>query len=167
MVSQFVITQSVRDAAFCLDWLSGPEIGDPYNAPVFAKNSWFDSLQQPLESLKIAYCLEPPFGHTVDPECQNAVQKAIKHLESEGHQIQPAWPEFDMEPMMDALKVIVSANAAWTITARERQLKRKALPNELEKPTWLMVGWPTLYFRAVCRSAFSNALPKSKNCLFL
>jgi amidase len=89
-----VVTRTVRDSAAMLDVLSGPAVGDPFRIP--APDAPFSELmQQSPKPLRIGVFTSSPYNTEVDPECVAAVEDAARMLESLGHQVDYARPEFD------------------------------------------------------------------------
>lgn len=99
MVSDHVLSRSVRDSAAMLDVLSGPMPGDPYFLPK-SKTPFLKLMKQTPRSLKIAFNLEPPIGTAVDQEARQAVENTVKILESLGHKVEEARPEVDGERLV-------------------------------------------------------------------
>jgi amidase len=87
------LARTVADAAVLLDIMSGYIVGDPYwlEAPT---TSFFAATRQTPSSLKIGYAF------TVMPQlkpseiCQQQVENTVKTLESLGHQLEAATPDF-------------------------------------------------------------------------
>ncbi|WP_372964858.1 amidase [Marinobacter sp.] len=89
-----VVTRTVRDSAAMLDVLSGPASGDPFRIPA-PESSWLDAMHQSPGTLKIGVFTSSPYGTEVAPECVAAVEETARMLESLGHHVEYARPEFD------------------------------------------------------------------------
>lgn len=95
------IARTVKDAAVLLDLMSGYETGDPY---------WAPSPPRPFENevgrdpghLRIAYTATAPNAATPDPEVATALRDAARLLESLGHEVEEATPDW-VEPEAAAL----------------------------------------------------------------
>ncbi|SFL97160.1 amidase [Marinobacter zhejiangensis] len=89
-----VVSRTVRDSAAMLDVLAGPAAGDPFRIPA-PEVPYADVLQQTPRPLRIAMFTTSPYGTDVDPACVEAVETTARLLESLGHTVEYAEPEFD------------------------------------------------------------------------
>jgi amidase len=89
-----VVTRTVRDSAAMLDVLAGPAIGDPFMIPR-PESPFSELMQKSPEPLRIGVFTSSPYNTEVAPECISAVEDAARMLESLGHRIEYARPEFD------------------------------------------------------------------------
>ncbi|HEY9693789.1 MAG TPA: amidase [Oculatellaceae cyanobacterium] len=93
LVTNGAIARTVADAAAMLDVMSGYITGDPYWLPD-PENSFLSATQQTLSKLRVAFSTSiPPFGDA-DSVCQQGVLDVAKLLESMGHSIESACPDF-------------------------------------------------------------------------
>jgi amidase len=91
------IARTVEDAAAMLDVMAGYELGDPYWAPPPAR-PFRDEVGAPVDVLRVAFTTTPPTYAPVDAECVAAVEETAKLLESLGHKVEEAEPDwFDPE----------------------------------------------------------------------
>ncbi len=116
-----VVSRSVRDSAVLLDLTHGPARGDPYHAPAF-QGLFLDSLAEDPRPLRVALDLEPVSGGEVHAECREAVQRTAKLLETLGHRVEPASPDFDRAAFVQATDTLVLANVANNIRGRAEAL---------------------------------------------
>ncbi|MFM2423284.1 MAG: hypothetical protein RL291_1814, partial [Pseudomonadota bacterium] len=86
-------TMTVRDAAAMLDWVSVPQVGDPFIIPKPAE-SYVSLARKAAPKLKIGLHLSALLGITPDPEVVAAVKATAKTLESMGHTIVDVSPDF-------------------------------------------------------------------------
>src|SRR3954469_19896857 len=94
------LSRTVADTAEVLDIVSGNEPGDTYLAP--PPSAPFDEApRRDPGSLRIAFTTESPNGVPVDPECVKAVRDAAEVLESLGHKVEEAAPEWSDEGYVD------------------------------------------------------------------
>ncbi len=105
MVSDHVLTKSVRDSAAMLDVLAGPMLGDPYFLPSPA-SPYLELIKQTPRPLKIAYNLESPIGTPVDEEAKHAVETAVKLLENLGHKVEQAQPDINGETLAECYLMV-------------------------------------------------------------
>jgi amidase len=89
-----VLTRTVRDSAAMLDVLAGSATGDPFR--IASPEAPFSELmQQSPKPLRIGVFTSSPYNTEVAPECVDAVEDAARMLESLGHTVEYARPEFD------------------------------------------------------------------------
>ncbi len=125
------ITRTVRDSAALLDAVAGPDIGDPYHAPV-PEGPFLGEVGAPPGRLRIAVSTASPRGDPVHSDCVAAVEDAAGLCADLGHEVSEAAPDLDAERLDDALLKIWSANTHNIVRAGERALGRAAQPGELE-----------------------------------
>jgi amidase len=87
------IARSVADAAALLDVIAGYETGDPYWAPP-PERPFVKEAGAPVDVLRLAATTTSPTGSPVDPICVSAVEDAATLLESLGHHVEDATPEW-------------------------------------------------------------------------
>jgi amidase len=132
------ITRSVRDSAALLDAIAGPVPGDPYYATPPARPYLKEMNHMPRRK-RIAWSDRAPLGTAVDPECVAAVRETAKLLESLGHELEEAAPEFDPEVMIGPMVLIWAVGNLEDATDSERILGRPLRRDELEETTWELV----------------------------
>ncbi len=109
-----LVCRSIRDSAAFLDATHGPDLGDPYYAPVF-NESFLDLCHKDPGKLRIACAWTSPSGIEADSECIEAVKKAAKLCENLGHTVEEAQPRADYDMMQQATYTIITANVANTV----------------------------------------------------
>jgi amidase len=129
-----IVSRSVRDTTLMLDLTHGPAKGDPYHAPAFS-GSFLDGLARDPGPMRVAVDLLPVSGGPVHEECRAAVGHTATLLESLGHHVETASPNFDRNLFMRATDTIVLANVANNIYARAERLGVKAGPENVEQLT--------------------------------
>jgi amidase len=132
------ITRSVRDSAALLDAIAGPVPGDPYFATPPARPYLKEMTRMPRRK-RIAWSDRAPLGTAVDPECVAAVRDTAKLLESLGHELEEAAPDFDAEVMIGPMVLIWAVGNLEDATDAERILGRPLRRDELEETTWELV----------------------------
>lgn len=95
LVSNHVITKSVRDSALFLDIEFGYDGPIKISRPV---ESFLKELDKPLEPLRIAFSTKSYFGK-VDPEVVDATLKVAKMLEELGHRVEEKSLDVDFEKL--------------------------------------------------------------------
>jgi len=98
MISEGVLTRSVRDTAAVLDAIAGAMPGDPYTAPPPGR-PFAREVGAALGTLRVGTMTRTPAEVVaLDPECRVAVEHTASMLRSLGHQIEPAHPAALDEP---------------------------------------------------------------------
>ncbi|WP_079477747.1 amidase [Halobacillus salinus] len=95
------ITRSVRDSAWLLDVLEGPQVGDLFATPARGK-PFRELMQGDVRPLRIAYMADFKDLMDIDQEVQTAIDDTAHLLESLGHKVEIAFPDFDLHRFMDA-----------------------------------------------------------------
>ena len=80
------MARTVRDVAFSLPILAGPDGLDPYAPPVPIPGP--ADLDEPLPRLRVGWCADGPFA-PVDSEVQGTVARAASALEERGCEVEP------------------------------------------------------------------------------
>ncbi|MEK7703834.1 MAG: amidase [Myxococcota bacterium] len=137
IVSQHVLTRSVRDCAAMLDATQGPELGAPY-AAMPPERPYMDEIRQPAGTLRIAYTTEPLFGDTVHPDCVAALEHTVKLLTVLGHKVEVARPPFDRPRLVRAYLANVAVGVATALRIASTLVGRQATAADVEPATWLL-----------------------------
>ncbi len=124
MVSENVISKSVRDSAAMLDATCAPQLGAAFTLPI-PNETFLQQIQKAPKPLKIAFSATPFFEHiTIDPEIKIALENAAKLCESLGHHVTEASPTLNQaELLMANIIVFTNESAAYS------QLYQKIFPN--------------------------------------
>ena len=130
----FMLTRSVRDCAALLDMMAGSFAGDFYEIPVPAM-PYINELVPSGRTLDIALVCDTWSGLAVDPQILAATQKTASFLETQGHRIHIASPDFDYAEYLDAQKLIWCAHLYHSITEMANYLKRTPGPDNLQTTT--------------------------------
>lgn len=112
---QGVVSQTVRDSAAWLDAVAGPMPGDPYAAPPMAESCLSAAQGRNPGRLRIAFSTRTPLGHAMDPEIAEATRATARMLETLGHQVTEAAPDFAAEAMAEGFLAIFAAQCAATL----------------------------------------------------
>ena len=106
-----VITRSVRDSAAMLDAVSGYENGAPYGISGNAR-PFVEEVDAEPKPLRIAFHTRAAYGRNVHPECVKAVEHTCKLLESLGHRVEEAAPDYAEEDAALNWTIVASGNLA-------------------------------------------------------
>lgn len=134
LVSEHVITRSVRDSAAVFDFTieSGPSCFFP-NHP----QSFLESMYHPPKKLRIGYCFTF-YSEKIHNECQKAIEHSMKLCAELGHEVIPAKPFFNKEEMIRAMLIIMASCCSFELKEAASLLKKKLNPNEFELITWFL-----------------------------
>ncbi|MEP4485115.1 MAG: amidase [Halioglobus sp.] len=123
-----VVSRTVRDTAAMLDATAGSEPGEAYSAPHYT-GTFLDAIQSAPRALKIAVSYEKWGQGNYQPEVIAGLKNTVKLLESLGHTVEEARPDFDGEAAGSKLFTIVSVNTA--LAARQRAAELNCTVDEL------------------------------------
>jgi amidase len=137
---EFVVTRSVRDVASMLDWVQGPEPGDPY-AALPPKRPYAEELEAAPGRLKIALLTESLTGDGIDSEVVESARRTAADLEALGHEI--VEPDLSMAGgPIDLYQTFITrwaAGVAETAATVEIVVGRKLGPEDVEPLTWALI----------------------------
>jgi amidase len=136
VVSELVVTRSVRDTAGVLDAVHGPEIGDPHSAPR-RERPYVDELVGDVNPLKIGVWTEIPGRRSeLSTDAVAAVMAGAKALEDLGHHVDDSHPPVLEGPEAGtALGQIVMVSTDWAVRRWERITGVDIDPSQLEPIT--------------------------------
>jgi len=153
MLTEGVVSRSVRDTAVALDITHGPDLGAPYYAsPVAGRFS--DAIRRKPRKLKIALMRET-FGGQVSQEVLDAIDKTALLCREIGHEIVEDQPvALDRELMWTSFFTVLVVSTAMAIEDRSKVVGRSPVTGDLEPNTLQLLEMskrfsPTAYVRAV------------------
>jgi amidase len=128
------LSRTVADTAEFLDIVSGNEPGDTFLAP--PPSAPFDEApgREP-GSLRIAFTTQTPNGAPVDPDCVTAVHETAELLESLGHRVEEAVPEWEDEGFVDQFIRVWIPHVTGSLYNYARLAERTIERSELEPLT--------------------------------
>ncbi len=133
-----VLTRSVRDSALMLDLLKGYEKGAAFHTGPFDEN-YFESIKTPFRTpLKIAFSTISPIGTEVHPECEEAVLKAVKLLESMGHIVEEKNAPIDGKKLANSYMTLYFGEVAASLKEMEGTIGRKLKIDDIEPATYIL-----------------------------
>ncbi len=134
LVSEHVVSRTVRDCAAFLDVTSGADIGDPYVAPPLVQfNSFLEATQSVPAKLKIGFSEGVPSGRRAHKDCTEALHKTVDALINLGHELVEAEPEHDRSLLEEIFMTIFAAHGAHAIDSGARNLGRTPTAENLEQ----------------------------------
>jgi amidase len=141
MVSELVVTRSVRDTAGVLDAVHGPGVGDPYAAPPPVR-PYVDELVGEIEPLRIGVWTGIPGGRSkLSVDAVDAVMSGARALESLGHHLDESHPAvLDGRQAGTTSGQITLAGTDWAVRRWERITGVDVDPAQLEPITRLYLN---------------------------
>jgi amidase/aspartyl-tRNA(Asn)/glutamyl-tRNA(Gln) amidotransferase subunit A len=131
-----VISRSVRDSAAFLDATQGPTLGDPYVTPP-RKRPYLEEVGADPGRLRIGLQTGSFMLEEIHPDCVTAVREAAERCAALGHVVEEVSPPpVPVRELFAAMTVVMGASSVNKIQARERELGRKATPEDLELRNW-------------------------------
>jgi len=140
LTTELVVAHSVRDVAAMLDWVHGPQPGDPYGCPA-PERPYREEVDRGSGPLRIAMLTESLTGDSLEPAVVEATRAAARKLEGLGHEI----TEFGMpdagEPDMLYQTFVTRWAAGMSQTADTLSLilGRPLTPDDVEPLTWALI----------------------------
>ncbi|HQO81310.1 MAG TPA: amidase [Deltaproteobacteria bacterium] len=150
---EHVLTRTVRDSAAMLDAVNGPAPGDPYEIPR-PERPYLDEITRSPGALRIGFTTASPLNTPVHPECVKAVNHAARLLESLGHKVEESGPQVDGAALARSYFMMYFGEIAADIEEMRQVLGRKAVPEDVEGPTWTL----NLLGRAYSAGEFVSSL---------
>lgn len=121
MAIEGFLTRTVRDTAFLLDLVCGPDLGAPYVAPEMPC-AFMEAIEKSTGPLRIALCDTTLTGLPIHTDCKAAVASAATLLADMGHEIVVARPQADTDAMMRAwTKIVACGTSLWVRSALARK----------------------------------------------
>jgi amidase len=140
LVSELVVSVSVRDTALMLDVVSGSAPGDPYVAPPKAR-PYVEEVRTAPGRLRIALQREPLNGAPLHPDCRRAVDDAAELCRELGHDVVLASPSVGApDAYLGSFLTVWTAAAAMSLRAAERVAGRPATADDVEPLTWALAS---------------------------
>jgi len=136
-VVEHVLTRSVRDSAAILDATAGPDPGAPYFAAPPA-GPWLAEQSRSRGRLRIGFTGRPWLGHAVHPDCTAALRETAGLLESLGHHVEEASPEFEAPAFARAFLAMICCELRADLEELEKVTGRRGRPSLFESATWAM-----------------------------
>lgn len=137
MVSEHVLTRSVRDSAAMLDAVGGAEPGALYAAPT-PPGPYLEALAATPGTLRVAFVQEAPLPVPVAECCQAVVRQAVDFCQDLGHTVvETRPPALGLPFYRDFVRVVAACTAAELETIRV-QLGRRGTRHNLETATRLL-----------------------------
>tara|TARA_R110000823_G_scaffold47903_5_gene121796 strand:- start:4485 stop:5921 length:1437 start_codon:yes stop_codon:yes gene_type:complete len=134
-----VVSRSVRDSAAMLDATAGPDIGDYYTAPHYP-GRFLDAVGATPGKLRIAVCHSKLGPGEFDAQVLQGLQRSIELLESLGHNVEEARPDFDGEAAASAMFSVICVNSLHMLRQRAAELGKSIDELDIEEGTRLTLA---------------------------
>jgi amidase len=140
MVSDGVVTRSVRDTAAILDLIHGEMPGDPHVAPPPAR-PYIQEVGADPGRLRIGLMTEAPGkAFDVHADCRAAAEATARTLADLGHTVEIAHPEALDDPMLGHhFTVMYACNIARTVESIAELTGARFTADDLDSVNWFMV----------------------------
>jgi amidase len=136
LIAEHAVTRSVRDSAALLDATSGPDLGDPYWAPL-RDQSYLSQVGEDPGQLRVAFSVDPPMVESsAHPDCLAAVRDVAALCEELGHHVEEAKPPLEPRLLGDAFDVVWTAGISTAIEGWSRRLGVSVKRDDVEPLTW-------------------------------
>ena len=136
LVSQHVVSRSVRDSAAALDATHGPETGAPYPAPP-PERPYLEEVGRDPGRLRIAFSAAPPLAANVHEDVRAALADAVAQCADLGHEVEEAHPEIDGAALAEAFIILLGAETALELDDTAELIGRRPRHGEIENETRL------------------------------
>jgi amidase len=137
LVSEHVVSRSVRDTAAVLDAVHGPMPGDPYAAPTPSR-PFLDEVGADPGRLRIGI-LTTAQATPTHPDCVAAAEDAGRLLESLGHTVEAEYPKAMDDPEVTTQFITLwSAGNAWSLDYWARKTGTPIGAEDVEPLTWAL-----------------------------
>ena len=133
MVSDGVLTRTVLDTALALDAIAGPVAGEGW-WPEPPQGTFAEAAIRSPGRLKVLVCRHPPLGRPVEGAPASAVEGAARLLDSLGHDVEVATPDWDDEGFYEHWDVFQRGVLPRLVAAIGRARGAPLDPAELEPP---------------------------------
>lgn len=140
LTTEFVLARSVRDVASMLDWVHGPEPGDPY-AALPPTRPYCEELSSDPRTLTIALLTESLTGDELSPEVVAAARRTASDLEALGHNVVvPEIPVLgDSEDLYQTFITRWAAGMAENANTLGFVIGRELTADDVEPLTWSLI----------------------------
>lgn len=139
LVSEHVLTRSVRDSAALLDATAGPALGDPNCLPAPPAGSFLAAATGPKPRTRVLLASGPPYPGEVDPRVADVVNTVAVELEKLGHDVDSGAPTFDTDAARRAISVLHQVENVHSFRFATQLLGRVPARDEFEPVTWDMI----------------------------
>lgn len=140
LTTELALAHSVRDIATMLDWVHGPQPGDPYGCPAPLR-PYAEEVGAGTQPLNIALLTESLTGDSLEPAVIEAAREAARKLEDLGHEV----TEFELPAAGDPEVLYQTFITRWaagmsqTADTLSLILGRALTSDDVEPLTWALI----------------------------
>jgi len=138
MVSEHLLTVSVRDCALALDASASASHGAPYASPSFAQ-PFASLLDAPMQPLRVGV-LTPQATPTLDADVQRGYALFAERLTQLGHAVTPVTLPFSSRDVIEHVVPLIAQNA-WTAIEAHARASGKTDFSRLQKTVQSMIAY--------------------------
>ena len=131
LLSNHVLTRSVRDSALVLDLTEGTDTGAPYGAPAKVR-PYLEECRLPAMPLRIAVSDGREQGFAIESDCASALDQTVHRLRELGHDVVPATPPYDGTQLVKTITLFLSVALAEELPSLARANGRVIGPETVE-----------------------------------
>ncbi len=135
LITQGILTRTVRDSAAILDVTSGPEVGAPYGAERPAR-PFLQEVHSAPPRLRIAYSTQAANQVPVEAVCAVALEQTLKVLVGLGHHVEQVAPPVIRKEYTLARRIVISTSTLLSIRQAGAHLNREPQAAYFEPVTW-------------------------------
>ncbi|MFD1360879.1 amidase [Lentibacillus salinarum] len=134
----FALSKSVRDSAALLDLLQIVQPEAAFQTPLFDGNYAEAMTEGFAKPMHIAFSTASPVGTPVSEDAREAVVKAVKWLESQGHIVEEQANDVNGIDLMRHYYIMNSGEIASVVNQLEQAIGKPVTADDLEIETWLL-----------------------------
>jgi len=134
MACEFAVTRTVRDCAALLDAVAGPDAG-PTLGIALPTRPYASAIATETRPLKVALVRQWPKAPAVEPQIDGALVRTARLLEAQGHVIEEAAPDYDVDAFNRANFAAWMSFLAVGVNGLTAALGRKPGPDMVEAVT--------------------------------
>lgn len=135
LVTDGVLTRTVRETAMILDLLEGYETGDA-NWAIPPSEPYADASTRDPGTLKIGWTTEPPIPAPIDAECAGVVERTADRLAEMGHRVDIAEPKWRNELLLQLFTAAFGPAVSSQIIFGQLVSQKEATPEDMEPLSW-------------------------------
>lgn len=136
VLSNHVLTRSVRDSALVLDLTAGPARGSLLAAPPPPAGGFRAAVDAPQTGLRIALSTTPIADVPVHEDCNAAVEEAARLCEQLGHHVAEAAPPLDADELIAAWFTLWRELMGSLVAEVARETGVEPAPEGFDELTW-------------------------------
>ncbi|MDY0406578.1 amidase [Virgibacillus sp. 179-BFC.A HS] len=134
----FALSRTVRDSAAMLDILQVVQPEAAFQTPLFS-GSYAVEMERPFEQkLRIAFSTASPVGTPVSADAKMAVEKTVKWLQAQGHEVEEKENGVDGYQLMRNYYLMNSGEMASLMNDLKQVFGRELTADDMEIEAWVL-----------------------------